>query len=188
MKIEYSLPTASAGVWFCSLALIAFKIFPCQVVRTNLKRECKCHGVTGSCTLKTCWKELGPFENVGSLLKQIYHNAARVSFVNNKLQERINRHLRAVSDKERKLVYLDSSPDYCVRNSTVGSPGMLGRICRGDEVSTNQCKSLCNSCGLRHQTVDKYKQIKCMCKFVWCCSVKCDTCTNKYSVTTCMKR
>lgn len=158
-----------------------------KVVRANLRRECKCHGVTGSCTLKTCWKELGPFENVGSMLKQIYRNAAQVSYVNNKLQERENRQLRTVSEKEKKLVYLDSSPDYCVRNYTVGSLGMLGRICRGDEVSTNQCKSLCNSCGLRHQTEENFKQIKCRCKFVWCCSVKCDTCTTSYSVTTCMR-
>lgn len=138
--------------------------------------------------MKTCWKELGAFENVGSRLKEIYRNAARVSFVNNKLQERVNRQLRAVSVKEKKLVYLDSSPDYCVRNYTVGSPGMLGRKCRGDEVSTDECKSLCDECGLKHQTVENYKQIKCRCKFVWCCSVKCDTCTTKYSVTTCTKR
>lgn len=159
-----------------------------KVVRGNLRRECKCHGVTGSCSLKTCWKELGAFENVGSELKKIYHNAALVKFVDNKLQERINRQLRAVSVREKRLVYLDSSPDYCVQNHTVGSPGMLGRTCRGDEASAEKCKSLCDSCRLRHHTVEQYKQIKCRCKFVWCCSVKCDICTTKYSVTTCTRQ
>lgn len=144
--------------------------------------------MTGSCSLKTCWKKLGPFENVGSMLKQMYDNAAKVSFKDNKLLERINRQLRAVSDKEKKLVYLDSSPNYCLRNTTVGSPGMLGRTCRDDEVSTSKCRSLCSDCGLRHKTVENFKQIKCRCKFVWCCSVRCDTCAEKYSVTTCTKR
>ena len=106
----------------------------------------------------------------------------------NKLQERITRDLRrAVSAKDKKLVYLDSSPNYCVRNSTVGSPGMLGRICRGDEVSTDACKSLCNACGLRHQTIQEVKTTKCKCKFVWCCSVQCEECTSKFSVTTCKR-
>lgn len=159
-----------------------------KVVRANLRRECKCHGLSGSCTLRTCWKQLGAFENVGSDLKEIYGAAARVKFVENKLQERITRDLRrAVSAKDKILVYLDSSPNYCVRNSTVGSPGMLGRICRGDEVSTDKCKSLCNACGLRHQTIQEVKTIKCKCKFVWCCSVQCDECTSKFSVTTCKR-
>ncbi|XP_015762752.1 PREDICTED: protein Wnt-1-like isoform X2 [Acropora digitifera] len=158
-----------------------------KVVRSSTKRECKCHGVTGSCSLKTCWKELGPLETVGSRLKQIYRSAARVLFENNKLKERINRQLRVVSSKEKKLVYLDASPNYCLRNDTFGLPGMRGRTCRGDEAPLSKCRSLCERCGLQHHTVEKYKQIKCKCKFVWCCSVKCETCTSKYSLTTCTR-
>lgn len=159
-----------------------------KVVRANLKRECKCHGVTGSCNLKTCWKRLAPFSLVGSKLKEIYFKAARVSFENNILHERVKKQPRAVSSKERKLVYLDTSPDYCVRNDSVGSPGMAGRTCRDDEVPTAKCKSLCNSCKMTHKTVENLKQVKCKCKFVWCCSVKCSICSKKFSVTTCTGR
>lgn len=159
-----------------------------QVVRASLNRECKCHGVSGSCNLKTCWKRLAPFSVVGSKLKEIYFKAARVSFQNNMLQERVKKQPRAVSGKEKKLVYLDSSPDYCVRNDSVGSPGMMGRTCRNDEVSTSKCRSLCNSCKMRHQTVEHFKQVKCKCKFVWCCRVKCEICPEKFSVTTCTRR
>ncbi|KAL9962794.1 hypothetical protein ACROYT_G031934 [Oculina patagonica] len=155
-----------------------------KVVRLSLKRECKCHGVTGSCNLKTCWRQLAPFEVIGSKLKLKYRNALQVSFVNKKLQERSKNKLGA-KKKDKKLVYLDSSPDYCVRNTTAGSPGMLGRICRSDDVTTSRCKSLCNSCNLKHNTVEQVKDVKCRCRFVWCCSVECDTCRKKYSATTC---
>ena len=156
-----------------------------QVVRSNLKKECKCHGVTGSCNLKTCWKELAPFNVIGSELKQKYRAAVRVSFLNNKLHN--NNRDRLMTTKHKKLVYLDSSPDYCVRNVTAGSPGMLGRSCRSDAVSSKECRSLCNSCQLRHQTKELYKQVKCRCNFVWCCTVKCQLCNAKYSLTTCTK-
>lgn len=158
-----------------------------QVVRSNLKKECKCHGVTGSCNLKTCWKQLAPFNAIGSELKQKYRAAVRVSFLNNKLHKRDNNRDGLVTAKHKKLVYLDTSPDYCVRNVTAGSPGMLGRSCRSDVVPSKECRSLCNSCQLRHQTVEHYKQVKCRCKFVWCCTVKCHLCNVKYSLTTCTK-
>ena len=137
--------------------------------------------------MKTCWKQLAPFEIVGSALKQKYRAATQVTFLNNKLQERDNRNRYSqVTRKDLKLVYLDSSPDYCVRNMTVGSPGMLGRTCRSDIVSNGQCQSLCNSCNLRYRTEEHSKQVKCRCKFVWCCTVKCKLCTEKYSLTTCV--
>ena len=157
-----------------------------KVVRGSLKKECKCHGVTGSCNLKTCWKQLAPFEVVGSKLKQKYLKAVPVSFKNSKLHLRDSRD-RLVTRKTKKLVYLDSSPNYCLRNTTAGSFGMLGRTCRSDAVPTEECRALCQSCNFRAQTKEHYKQVKCRCKFVWCCTVKCELCTVKYSLTTCSK-
>lgn len=134
-----------------------------QVVRGSLKKECKCHGVTGSCNLKTCWKQLAPFAVVGSALKQKYLTAVPVSFKNNKLYEKDSRD-RPLSRKSKKLVYLDSSPDYCVRNTTAGSLGMLGRTCTSDAGRTKECRSLCQSCNLRTQTKEHFKLVKCRCK------------------------
>ena len=157
-----------------------------QVVRAKFRKVCRCHGVTGSCNMKTCWKELAPFNVVGQELKRIYHSAVRVTFVNNKLHKRHNDLDRLVTKKEKKLVYLDSSPNYCVRNMTAGSPGMRGRTWESDIVSVEKSRSLCNSCNLRNRTVEHQKQVKCKCKFVWCCTVKCDLCTVKYSRTACV--
>ena len=159
---------------------------PRQVVQANLRKECKCHGVTGSCNLNTCWKQLVSFNVVGSELKQKFRAAVRVSFLNNKLHKEDNDRYRLVTRKEKELVYLDASPDYCVRNTTAGSPGMRGRTCQSETGSTEECRSLCNSCNLRHRTVEQYQQVKCGCKFVWCCTVKCSLCKVKYSLTTCV--
>lgn len=150
----------------------------------SLKRECKCHGVTGSCNLKTCWRQLQPLDVIGSKLKLKYRNALRVIFMDDKLQEQV-RGKFGPTKMDKKLVFLESSPDFCKRNDLRGAPGMLGRTCSSDDVTTNKCGSLCHACGLKPETVEHYKQIKCRCQFVWCCSVECDLCTRKYSETTC---
>lgn len=155
-----------------------------KVVRLSLKRECKCHGVTGSCNLKTCWRQVTPFDVIGSKLKLKYRNALRVVFVDNKLQERVKNRLKSPR-MDKKLVFLEPSPDYCKRNDITGSPGMLGRTCSSEDVATNRCRSLCHSCKMKPVTVEHYKHIKCRCQFVWCCSVECELCTRKYSETTC---
>lgn len=141
--------------------------------------------MTGSCNFKTCWKSLAPFSVVGVELKKKYRQAVRVTLVDNALQ---GEDKNQVTRKDKKLVFLDSSPDYCVRNKTAGSLGLLGRACRSDDVTTSKCRSLCNSCNLGHKTVKHTKEVKCRCKFVWCCSVECETCTKKYFLTTCTRR
>ena len=40
-----------------------------------MKVECKCHGVSGSCELKTCWRSLASFRMVRPMYKlYIYGN------------------------------------------------------------------------------------------------------------------
>ena len=155
------------------------------MVRSKLRKECRCHGVTGSCTMKTCWKELALFNVIGQELKRKYRSAIRVSFINSKLHRRDNNRDRLVTRKQKKLVYLNSSPDFCVRNSTAGLPGLRGRTCVSDLESEEKCRSLCHSCNLPHRTAERHRQVKCRCKFEWCCTVKCELCTEKYSLTTC---
>ena len=128
---------------------------------------------------------MAPFPQVAAELKKKYRQAVRVTLANNQLQEQSS---RPSTRRGLKLVYLDSSPDYCVRNKTAGSPGLLGRTCGYDDQTTSKCRSLCNKCKLRPKTEERTKQVKCRCKFVWCCKIECETCTKSYSVTTCKRR
>lgn len=113
----------------------------------NLIVECKCHGISGSCTMKTCWKTLPTFRQIGdSLMKKYYRArpvAARTSPRNDrevqtrrlKVQKKI--HLVLVKGKmptrkipkKSELVFLQMSPNYCEKDSASGSLGTVGRIC-----------------------------------------------------------
>lgn len=47
-------------------------------VRNNMQVRCKCHGMSGSCQLKTCWKSSPDFRVVGKVLKQQFRRAVMV--------------------------------------------------------------------------------------------------------------
>lgn len=47
-----------------------------------MKMHCRCHGVSGSCELKTCWKFMPSFNEIGNILKQKYGNAVLVNIKN----------------------------------------------------------------------------------------------------------
>lgn len=50
-----------------------------------MRKECKCHGMSGSCTVKTCWMRLPNFRVVGDNLKDRFDGATRI-MVSNSLQ------------------------------------------------------------------------------------------------------
>ncbi|XP_017670089.1 PREDICTED: protein Wnt-4-like [Lepidothrix coronata] len=45
---------------------------------THMKVECKCHGVSGSCEVCTCWKVIPSFRKVGNILKEKFEGATEV--------------------------------------------------------------------------------------------------------------
>uniref|UniRef100_A0A452SZM3 Protein Wnt n=1 Tax=Ursus maritimus TaxID=29073 RepID=A0A452SZM3_URSMA len=47
------------------------------------RTTCKCHGVSGSCTVRTCWRQLAPFHEVGKRLKHKYETALKVGSTTN---------------------------------------------------------------------------------------------------------
>uniref|UniRef100_H2Y6S4 Protein Wnt n=1 Tax=Ciona savignyi TaxID=51511 RepID=H2Y6S4_CIOSA len=54
-----------------------------RVVKSNVKVTCKCHGVSGSCTTKTCWRKMAPFYEIGRKIKRAYDKAVKVGSINN---------------------------------------------------------------------------------------------------------
>ncbi|KDR23182.1 hypothetical protein L798_15751 [Zootermopsis nevadensis] len=171
-----------------------------QAVKVNLHVECKCHGVSGSCTMKTCWKTLPAFRQIGDSLMRKYSRARAVMAVDvGSRPGRRSRNLQLVLRKppprgqqllEKKraprrsdLVFLQESPNYCERDPATGSMGTVGRHCNRTSRGTEGCDLMC--CGRGYNTHQFTRTWQCRCKFHWCCYVKCDTCSERTEEYTC---
>ncbi|XP_072048108.1 protein Wnt-9a-like [Amphiura filiformis] len=155
-----------------------------RVVRKRMQKICKCHGVSGSCTTQTCWRQLSPFHEIGRDLKNKYENAMRVAMDNT--ANAIDQSLR-VRRRERRppppvadnndMVFMDHSPDFCRRGQY--SYGTGGRICN----KSSNCDSIC--CGRGYNIRNNIKITACNCRFNWCCDVICSKCTEREEVYSC---
>ncbi|XP_058837686.1 protein Wnt-8b [Topomyia yanbarensis] len=117
-------------------------------VQNTVRKHCRCHGVSGSCAMRTCWSTMKTFAEIAAGVKRMYRDAVRL-FVDN--SGKLNsRNIRA-----DQLAYVQPSPDYCQRNVIPGWPGMVNRQCsmaRGVGVSIDErksCRNLCRYCGLK---------------------------------------
>ncbi|XP_034247116.1 protein Wnt-4-like isoform X1 [Thrips palmi] len=158
-------------------------------IRSRMERICKCHGMSGSCSVQVCWRKLPPFRVLGDALGQAYEGATQVKLAENKRRRHARgKKLRAVSREIKPpnrtdLVYLEDSPDYCERNDTMGILGTRGRVCNRTSPGLDGCRLLC--CGRGHNTRMKEVEDKCQCRFVWCCNVECKTCRVRRDEHTC---
>ena len=102
-----------------------------QAVKESMGTECKCHGVSGSCTMKTCWTTLPPFRKVGDFVMKKYYRARYVSPMTGRRRPMfltLRRSKRAHKKPRRSdLVFLQKSPNYCETDFSTGSPGTRGR-------------------------------------------------------------
>lgn len=134
-----------------------------EAIGEQLREVCKCHGFSGSCTTKTCWKRLGPFNSVMGLLKKHYHHAVKKKLLNYTTKRAVAPKLKKRLQKDRKaLLYFQKTPNLCVSTG--------GRECR----DSDNCATLC--CGRGFNTTKRLVESRCRCRMVKCCFVKCDTC------------
>ncbi|EHB16860.1 Protein Wnt-5b [Heterocephalus glaber] len=135
---------------------------------------CKCHGVSGSCSLKTCWLQLAEFRKVGDQLKEKYDSAAAMRITRKGKLELVNSRFNPPTPED--LVYVDPSPDYCLHNETTGSLGTQGRLCNKTSEGMDGCELMC--CGRGYDQFKSVQVERCHCRFHWCCFVKCRKCTE----------
>ncbi len=146
------------------------------------KVECKCHGVSGSCSMKTCWLKLPSFREVGDYLKDKFDSAIEVRYEirKQKLRARFKRYAKP---SKEDLVYIDESPNYCNQDKSLGLLGTSGRFCNKNSNGPDGCRIMC--CGRGYYIQKTIKEEKCKCKFQWCCSVKCETCITEVETYIC---
>lgn len=134
---------------------------------------CKCHGTSGSCNLKTCWNEIPKFQKIGDELKKRYDEATEVAYVR---KGKFRPRNQGGTIERKTLIYTESSPDYCVRSRRQGIRGTRGRECNATSFGSDSCSSMC--CGRGFSSYSTTKVSECNCKFTWCCTVKCEMCTE----------
>ncbi|XP_064475965.1 protein Wnt-4-like [Ornithodoros turicata] len=132
----------------------------------RVRMRCRCHGVSGSCELRTCWRQAPPLHVVARALKVKYWRSIPVKTRPNRL-------------RRDGLVHLRASPDFCEPNARLGVLGTRGRICTAPE----GCKRLC--CGRGYETKVVKKRERCHCKFHWCCYVTCKSCETRFEQYAC---
>lgn len=184
-----------------------------QAVANNMQVRCKCHGMSGSCELKTCWKVAPDFRVVGKTLKDRFRNAVLVAQSNlgsgtTLTRVRGSRRRRPDRQRQRKhrggssggggtgggrkkrprdltkqLFYYQKSPNFCERDLSADIPGTAGRRCNKTSSGGDGCSNLC--CGRGYNVVRQRRVERCKCKFHWCCFVQCQNCTVEEWITVC---
>ncbi|KAG8007354.1 Protein Wnt-7a, partial [Nibea albiflora] len=159
-----------------------------KVLEKGMRLECKCHGVSGSCTTKTCWTTLPKFRQLGYMLKDKYNQAVHVEPVRASRNKRptflkIKKPHSYRKPMDTELVYIEKSPNYCEADPLTGSMGTQGRLCNKTALQPNSCDLMC--CGRGYNTHQYSRVWQCNCKFLWCCYVKCNTCSERTEVYTC---
>ncbi|CAJ0957250.1 unnamed protein product [Ranitomeya imitator] len=154
----------------------------------HMHLKCKCHGLSGSCEVKTCWWSQPDFRAIGDHLKDKYDSASEMSVEKHRESRGWVETLRAKYSlfkppTERDLVYYETSPNFCDPNPETGSFGTRGRSCNLTSHGIDGCDLLC--CGRGHNTRTEKRKEKCHCIFHWCCYVSCQECVRIYDVHTC---
>uniref|UniRef100_A0A7N9CGN8 Protein Wnt n=1 Tax=Macaca fascicularis TaxID=9541 RepID=A0A7N9CGN8_MACFA len=129
-------------------------------VRSHTRTECKCHGLSGSCALRTCWQKLPPFREVGARLLERFHGASRVMGTN------------------------DGKALPAVR--TLWPPGRADLLYAADSSAPDLsgCDLLC--CGRGHRQESVQLEENCLCRFHWCCVVQCHRCRVRKELSLCL--
>lgn len=144
--------------------------------------ECKCHGISGSCSIKICWRRMPDIEEVARRLRDQFDVAIRVIPSND------GRHFIPDGTGRRppgreKLVYAQDSPDFCRYNRKFGSLGTHGRLCNVTSIGNDGCSNLC--CYRGYSSHIHNEVTNCRCSFTFCCKVECDTCSTAKKVHVC---
>lgn len=81
-----------------------------QVFSERIGTDCKCHGVSGSCTLKTCWTTLPRFRELGAIFMRKYEMAREVVTLGKSVQRSAHRKTAFMKLKVSALTSLPSCP------------------------------------------------------------------------------
>jgi len=190
-------------------------IFLVQVLSSLMKMRCRCHGVSGSCGVKTCWRSVPPFREVGDQLKKKYETSVEISpkpasllseftpsFVTvlplissssvypSSAAAAAAAALRRREKRKRREPISDTELVFVDRSPNYCRPdpgrGVFGTRGRECRRGSYGPESCESLCCGRGFNVEEVRRVeRCHCRFVWCCEVKCKACETVEKRYTC---
>ncbi|XP_078470464.1 protein Wnt-7b-like [Lampetra planeri] len=126
-----------------------------EALRRAITLHCRCHGISGSCSARTCWALLPPLREVALRLKAKFKTARAVEAVLATRHRRpvflhLKRPWKPRKPIREELVFLEKSPDFCEEDARAGVVGTMGRRCQ-PRPGAGGCEILC--CGRGYNTV-----------------------------------
>ncbi|ODM96021.1 Protein Wnt-2b, partial [Orchesella cincta] len=168
------------------------------ILKKNASKFCKCHGLSGSCSMRTCWQSITNLRAISSEIRDKYDSAVEVAF--DPSGKPVPQEAGHRAPRKTDLMYYEKSKDFCTPDVTRGilvhsvggfklhktheTPiyfliltGIMGtnrRPCKTESLGEESCDILC--CGQEYSVVRLQYTEKCNCVFKWCCEVKCEKC------------
>lgn len=141
----------------------------------NTSIECICHGISGACSIKTCFKKVPDIEQLGTELLKKYDVAKNVKVRDDKLHAAGN---TVPELRKDELAYISFSPNFCKRDLKNGMLGTSGRRCYRDRNDYSSCASLCCGGAVEQRVVAIKEDPNKCCFFQWCCFLNCTACAT----------
>lgn len=170
---------------------------------TTLDDKCKCHGVSGSCSMRTCWRRLHDFNMTANLLRHKYHDAKR-KMPHSKTSKRntyfslapqpqpppsSQRKFSRSSRGRPELILIPPNTPFSMPRQTYSSPynqllylepsPTYCTLTRGRQCEhPDNCATLCCGRGFDKRVIKTVDKCKCRFKNNRCCEVVCEYCDN----------
>ncbi|KAI3370986.1 hypothetical protein L3Q82_023635, partial [Scortum barcoo] len=134
-----------------------------KAVKRFMTLECKCHGVSGSCSVRTCWLAMADFRRTGDHLRKRYNGAVQVATSTSTAPgspprtHTSNDPARTtwctLRTRQTTAYGTTSQVDFpeTSRGTSAGSMGTGGRLCNRTSRGTDGCEVMCAAAErLRH--------------------------------------
>ncbi|XP_022652626.1 protein Wnt-7b-like [Varroa destructor] len=184
-------------------------------VKYTRRTICRCHGTSGACNLKTCWKTLAPVYAIGDYLTKRYRQALQVEqpqVQDGQLLLRSATDGTGIRDRynsvERNQAVVEVPRHHRKRQSRYNGKQRVSSIKPKELIFTSDLTDYCrydpnngsrgtggrkctkeNSeylcCGRGYTEEWRIEGVHCRCRFEWCCQVHCEICHNRTLVRTC---
>jgi len=190
----YQLPIEKEPSAHSRTALHNFQL-GLEIMDSKRKKEkCQCHGLSGSCAVKTCWKTLPQFKQIAKEIKKKYDKVYRLDRkplrVKNENDNDEAQLLGIIPQRYKSDIVFYEKQDHCKRNKELGSAGTKGRECdpskdkkNGGDGGFGSCDHLCCNRGIVRKT--REFKVQQNCKFEWCCQIRCENRIEKRTVHYC---